>query len=140
MLKAHWGPYWTLTAAAAAVLVPADLRLVGFEAVEVLAVAGASPVAADEPAVADVKAIEVDAGEVIEVSEPPVAETAVAVVHVVQPEAIYEPLPRLLPAAPDVVVAPAQVEDAVAGLVQLEAAVEQPLSEPTFPFPALQES
>lgn len=112
------------TASAAAVLELADLKLVGFEAVEVPVAAGALPAAVD------VKAVEGDAVEAMMVSEPPVAETAVVVVHVAEPEAIYELPPRLPPAAPD----------AAAGLAQVEAAAEQPLSEPTFPFPALQET
>lgn len=141
VLETHWGPCWALTAAAAAagVLELADLRLVGFGVVEAPVAAEALLVADVGPAAAGVKAIEVDAGEVMMVSEPPVAETAVAVVHVVQPEAIYELQLRLPPAAPDAVAALAQVEDAAAGLAQVEAAAERPLSEPTFPFPAPQE-
>lgn len=135
MLEAHGGLCWALTpaaavAAVAGVLELADLRLVGFEAVEVPVAAEALLAVDVGPAVADVKAIEVDAVEVMMVSEPPVAETAVTAAHVVQPEATYGLQLRLPPAAPD----------AVAALAQVEAAAEQPLSEPTFPFPALQES
>lgn len=145
MLEAHGGLCWALTpaaavAAVAGVLELADLRLVGFEAVEVPVAAEALLAVDVGPAVADVKAIEVDAVEVMMVSEPPVAETAVTAAHVVQPEATYGLQLRLPPAAPDAVAALAQVEDAAAALVQLEAAAERPLSEPTFPFPALQES
>lgn len=141
MLEAHGGLCWALTPAAAVVVLElADLRLVGFGAVEVPVTAEVLLAVDVGPAVAGVKAVEVDAVGVMMVSEPPVAETAVTAAHVVQPEATYELLPRLPPAAPDVVAALAQAEDAAAALAQVEAAAEQPLSEPTFPFPALQES
>lgn len=129
MLKVRWGPCLALAAVAAGVVL-ADLRMVGSEAAEVPAAAEALLVAAVGPAAVAVPVLAVGLAAVVAVIvfELPVAETDAFVAHVVELEESYERPPLLPPAAPD----------GVAALAEVEAAAEQPLSEPTSPFLSLQ--